>query len=663
MKWFGALSSILVCLVLQAGPRSQSFIERLSNSDYTQSVDFILDNEAQLEELIAMELERSSSDSLLSELNFLCSEVSNISPEAQKILGEAILFHSLRLRDTVNIMEASSNIAGALMNEGNYEEALTYFYRRLEYEQNSQNEIDGIIFNSIGNTYYMMNDHQNSVEYLKKYLELGIARNDSATICRAYLNISNPYYDKGEFDSSMYYLQKSLQIATSIGDFIIQSYALGNLASMYLEMGDYQTTLDYQLRGLAIEEGFNDKIAMSDSHTVLAGCYASLGDAEKAEFHLQQALKLASGLSAKTKLMAIYSEGATVYEKLQDYQKAYRMSLQHHTLYDSLLRGERTRQIADMREKYETAQKEKEITSLEEGRRIADLELEQERNQNLMLIGASILLVIILILVSVFFLQVRKQKREVESRNAIISEINQDLEKSRNELIISNQTKDKFFALVAHDLRGPVTSLQGMGQMLDYYTKKGDSDRLFMLTSQLDQATSSVSHLLDNLLKWALTQTQGLSFQPERFQLNALINDTVQVFDQAVRAKEVVIELIMEQEVKVRADYNMMSTVFRNLLSNAIKFSPLKKKVTVMVAMQAGLATISVSDQGEGIPQSVIDQITSDGLVSSSAGTLGEKGTGLGLSLCKQFMDLHDQRLVIANTGHGTIITFYISVA
>lgn len=655
------ITFLIILMPFWPSLHAQDFAVKLLSLSPDSAASEIQHHEHHLLELISDEA--NPIDSLLNRLNVLCDELGNHSVAAQKLLGQALLERAKVLNDTINMIEASANVAYALMNEGSYEEALQYFYQKLEYEENSNLETNGLIYNNIGNTFYMMNDHENAVRYLRKFLIFSVQKKDSSMISRAYLNISNPFYDLGEFDSSMMYLQRSYALAQSIGDSIIQSYALGNMASMYMEIDEIEKALDYQQRGLAIETAFKDNIAMIDSHSVLAGCYASMGKSAEAKKHYQSALDLASNLSAKTKLITVYAEGFAMYEKLGEYKNAFLTSVKYHQLYDSLLNGERTQQIADMREKYETAQKEIAIEKLEEDQRIADLELEQKRSENFMLVGAAILLLIILLSITFFFYQVQKQKKAVESRNVTISKINTDLEVSRNELLASNQTKDKFFALVAHDLRGPVTSLQGMGQMLEYYMKKGDKDRLSMLTSQLDQSTNSVSHLLDNLLKWAISQTQGISFNPERFELNPLLNEILEVFNESLRAKEITVESEIAESVYVNADYNMISTVIRNLLSNAIKFSPPGSAIEIIGCKNESIVDIKIKDHGMGIPQHTIDELLQENLVSSTSGTMGEKGTGLGLSLCRQFIGLHEQEFLIQNTGSGTQIMFTLNLA
>jgi signal transduction histidine kinase len=275
---------------------------------------------------------------------------------------------------------------------------------------------------------------------------------------------------------------------------------------------------------------------------------------------------------------------------------------------------------------------------------------------------AAALLVITVLFVSIFFLQVRKRKREVEARNDTITKVNKALNNSQDALIAANKTKDKFFALIAHDLRGPVTSMQGIGRMLSFYNKKGDIARINQLISQVDQSANTVNQLLDNLLKWALSQTNGLNYQPTVFEIRGLIEECTLIFEENLKAKQIELEIEMKDDYFVEADYNMMSTVVRNLVSNAIKFSPVGGEVKIAVEENMNMAKITVYDTGIGMKVDMIEKIYRNQPLKSTHGTQDEKGTGLGLILCQEFIKKHNSELSIATSPSGTAISFSLQL-
>ncbi len=277
--------------------------------------------------------------------------------------------------------------------------------------------------------------------------------------------------------------------------------------------------------------------------------------------------------------------------------------------------------------------------------------------------GASVLFLLLSTAMIFGYFQLKKSKNQIDKQNKLVTKINKALNKSQDELLAANKTKDKFFALVAHDLRGPVTSMQGIGRMLSFYRKKGDEERIDQLIEQVDQSSASVNHLLDNLLKWALSQTNGLNFQRGAFETKGLVEECMTIFAEGIKAKEIAVSVEMKGDLMVEADYNMISTVLRNLLSNALKFSPVGGTIKLSVSEQEDYAEITVTDSGQGMPEETIRKIQGNEPVESTRGTQDEKGTGLGLVLCQEFIRLHGQQLHISSSNQGTSISFQLQLA
>lgn len=607
---------------------------------------------------------KPGADSVLTTLNRMASDLTNTAPDLLSEFCQQLLLVSQARSDSANILTGYTNVGGIYSSLGEIDKALVNYYRALEMATwlgDSLKMCTGL--NNVGNMHYYLGEFDNSIRYFLELIELAERQGYDDKLASAYLNISNPYYDKGDLKLCEQYLRKALDLAERIGDDIVQSYALGNLADQYRQEGRIQQAIDYQSRGLAIEERNNDNIAMIDSHGVLAGCYASLGNATKTSFHFQKAETIALSIGSKKKLSDLYKDGMRAFAKLSDFARAYEVSLKYQQVSDSIYNADRYNLVAEMREKFETAQKEQQISSLEEESKISALEIQQRRSQNLVLIIAAALLVLVLVFISVFLAQTKKSKREVDKRNETITKINKALNKSQDELIASNTTKDKFFAIIAHDLRGPITSMQGIGRMLAYYNRKGDETKINQLIEQVDQSASSVNHLLDNLLKWALAQTNGLNFQPTEINMTVLMEEIRIIFQEAFTAKQMELVINQDEEHWVEADSNMISTVIRNLVSNALKFSPLGGLVSVNLIKNDHQIKIEVADSGAGMPQETIEKVFKDQPVESTRGTSDEKGTGLGLVLCREFVRMHGADLVIESSPKGTSISFELTLA
>ncbi|HAN78976.1 MAG TPA: hypothetical protein DCQ31_15030 [Bacteroidales bacterium] len=225
--------------------------------------------------------------------------------------------------------------------------------------------------------------------------------------------------------------------------------------------------------------------------------------------------------------------------------------------------------------------------------------------------------------------------RNIESRKRLEAEIlNQNLL-----LAELNATKDKFFSIIAHDLRSPFSSLLGFSDQLVQNHKKYDDAKRERMLQIVNQSARNTFSLLDNLLTWARSQSGKIVPKKERIDLKISINKVIGLLNENAQNKQISIVNSIPDEVFIATDKNMLETVIRNLISNAIKFTPQKGEVTVSVAKQPSAYEISVSDTGTGMEKEVLETLFKIGSTKSLNGTDGERGTGLGLILCKEFVE------------------------
>ncbi|MCE7991771.1 MAG: sensor histidine kinase [Roseivirga sp.] len=231
--------------------------------------------------------------------------------------------------------------------------------------------------------------------------------------------------------------------------------------------------------------------------------------------------------------------------------------------------------------------------------------------------------------------------------------LEQQVNERTSELTEANATKDKFFSIIAHDLRSPMIGLQGVGQKLEYFIKKNRQEKLLEIGGQIDQSIDQLNHLLNNLLNWATSQTGGIPHHPESFTLREVVEQNMELYQSLAQSKEV--QLINNTgHLSIYADLNTTSTIIRNLLSNAIKFTAPDSAVTVDACQEGSLTVIAITDQGPGMDEATLQSIFSD-KAKSEAGSKGEKGFGLGLKLCREFAEMNGGTITVENNqSRGT---------
>ncbi len=250
-------------------------------------------------------------------------------------------------------------------------------------------------------------------------------------------------------------------------------------------------------------------------------------------------------------------------------------------------------------------------------------------------------------------------EEQLAAKNREIEKQKEELERQRHELSELNATKDKFFSIIAHDLRSPITTLVSLSDIirteLDYLTPEQKTDVL----SSLYDLSKNYLKLLDNLLQWSRMQTGRLDAEPVPFNLVEMITDVITIYHTTATEKQISLDWNPEGPVFVLADMNMVRTILRNLISNALKYSFPMGAVVVHVDRGDSLATVTVRDNGTGMVPDMVDRLFHIDQTFSTKGTANEKGTGLGLILCKEFAEKNGGNLKVeSESGKGSSFSF-----
>lgn len=242
-----------------------------------------------------------------------------------------------------------------------------------------------------------------------------------------------------------------------------------------------------------------------------------------------------------------------------------------------------------------------------------------------------------------------------------LSKVKQNLIAKNKELVELNATKDKFFRIIAHDLRSPLSSLLGGLSVLGYENNQGNPESNMEIVKMLKSSVKKGLKLLNNLMDWSSIQTSTFPFQPVDLNLKELIEENVEMLKSLAADKSIVVDCKIDEKVNVFADENMISSVIRNLVSNAIKFTNPDGKVDISSRQLDAFQEISVKDSGVGIEKELKDNLFRIDKATSTKGTSGEMGTGLGLLLCKEFVEKHGGEIrVETRQGNGSYFYFTI---
>ncbi|WP_210116328.1 tetratricopeptide repeat-containing sensor histidine kinase [Hymenobacter fodinae] len=544
---------------------------------------------------------------LLRSLLVLSSSYANISdgPHALQLQRQALVL-ARRLHDTNGIVRSYTGMGGVHHERGDTATALLNYHRALDlaYRPGVQVSTQIMLFGNLGNLYFYLQKHQDGLLFTRR----------------------------------------ALQLARHTHDVAGESLYLAELGSYYLQLNQLGTAEGLLRQALTLVQPLHQPRFEASHLQQLATVLYRQGNLHEAEELTLQAIGLARPIKYYEQVLEAYSLLTDIYTKRKEYQQALTWQQRFRTLNDSINNLSRLQALTALQARYETAEKENQIRFLTERSYMA-----QHRNRELWTVVALLLLA--LGGMGIMYGQLRRSRAALAENNATLQEATLEL----RQLAAS---KDRLYSIVAHDLRGPVTSFAGVTELIDFYLQRGDEEGLRRLPDIVRQAAQNLNSLLDNLLNWAVSQTGELAFQPERLPVLDLLTELAGLYSTSAEAKQITIQVDCAPTLAIWADPHMTRTILRNLISNALKFTPTGGTIYLKAeALPKGLVQLSITDTGLGMPPNQVAALLDPAsLVMPTHGP--RSGTGLGLLLCRAFTQRQGGTLQIESTEQqGTTIS------
>ena len=256
---------------------------------------------------------------------------------------------------------------------------------------------------------------------------------------------------------------------------------------------------------------------------------------------------------------------------------------------------------------------------------------------------------------------VEEQLKEYVEKLAVL---NRKLVKSETELKKINASKDKFFSIIAHDLRAPFTSLLGLTDFLTYDIDNLSNEEVKVFAQKINFSSKGIYELVENLLEWARVQTESLEYNPHIFDFAELSETILNTMVGVSVKKKINLINNIQKNTNVFADKNTIHSVLQNLVTNALKFTNPGGEITITSKLNGDYYLISVQDDGVGMSENVIEKLFKIDEHHTTFGTANEKGTGLGLILCKELIEMNGGKIwVESEIDEGSIFYFTVPKA
>ena len=570
--------------------------------------------------------------------------LANFSGTPEDIIAYSETLYELaeQANNTEFMIRAKVEIGVAHRFLGNLGQSLEYLFESANEasEQEGLSSLLADIYLEISTCYTQNGDSDNALLYGSKSIEILRKTNETEKLGSILLNTGYDYYLIGNYDSAMSYYNESELLLHETDNQLALAYLIGNRALVYWKLGNNERAKTDLFQSIDMLRPLRDDFGMADYPNQLGSIFLEEGNEQEAITYTMQGLEMAKAEGLKEQVRdasyLLFQLNRTIgaHEAAADYL------IQHYAYRDSIQNLETTQEIANLRTEFEVGQKQAEV----------DLLLQQRRsNQTIMVIGGVTLFVVICLVIIVYSYSRTKGK------------LNTQLQEQKNALISLNNTKDKFFSIISHDLRGPVGVLSGLVSVTKYFIEDKKTDQLRDMMDKMEHAVDRLVKLLDNLLHWALQQRGHFPYVPENYSAESLLKDVQDMFIDMATSKSIDLRLTIEKDFNLYVDKNTTNAILRNLVNNAIKFTPNGGLVQIHAFDDGEMGIIRFQDSGVGIPAEKLNNLfqLSDHL--STKGTSGETGLGLGLQLVNDFVQLNKgEILVTSEVDKGTTFTIQL---
>jgi signal transduction histidine kinase len=592
------------------------------------------------------------------------------------------LLAAISIKDLTKLLNAYDKLGEIAETKGDYSASVNYFLLGLGVATDNKIDSASALMNYKLGKVNILLENEEAINYLNKSLEIYIALEDYYMIAKVRFEIGNWYLRNGYLIKAKENYILSNQFSKYLKDKSEMAFLYEKLASVYYMQDSLFISLDYFTAALGIASGVSEPYLNAVLYNGVGRLSIKLKEYESARDYFIKALRRSLESGDRNIELDIYKNLALTYKMLKKFKQANEFNEKYILLRESLFSNEKSKIIANSLAKHRAEEKEKENELLRQKKKSLSLENEKQEKNTYILVGAFVFVFFIALLLfrnnkikqkvnnelSQKNIQIEKQRSMLENlndelvgRNEEIELINLNLMESESQLIEANASKDKFFSLMAHDIKNPISGFIISSDLLVNYFDKLEKGDILEKIKKINFSAIKLRDLLENILTWARSQTGAIEFNPEKVEIKCLAGDVCDLFSENVNNKNLTLENHILNEEFANVDKYMIETVIRNLVSNAIKFTPEGGTIKVLSESRDDLLIISVEDNGVGIPSNRIDDLFKITNQYSTNGTQNEKGTGLGLIMCKEFIEHNGGEISVeSKKGEGTKFSFSI---
>ncbi|QEC64685.1 sensor histidine kinase [Mucilaginibacter ginsenosidivorans] len=516
-----------------------------------------------------------------------------------------------------------NDIGVILQNMEVYPNALEYYKKSLAiYEGTNHLQVLGILNENIGEVLVAQHNYEKAIVYLNKANNIAKKQSDQDGLSSVYTDLGLCYAYKKEYPKALSYLDTSLRIAEKYKIVYNQAYAIIGFATVYNMQKDYRAAYPYSVKGQQIGARLGNLSIRVNAALELNKTLAGLGRINDAYKALNEYLDL------KTKL----KDNESI-QKLTSYNFELSFAVKQRLLAEQ--------------------QHEKDL-----------LYKQNSRAQRLTIMIFLVVIMAMVVITGIYYNEKRKQQRVsavLAHKNSEILQQKADMDTQAAKLNDLNTLKDRLIAILAHDLRAPLSTLRGLFGLL-----QDDSishEEMLSMIPDVLKKLDYTSDFLDTLLFWINSQMENFDRAAKCFPVKEIVARETEHYYEQAQGKGITLIDSVPQELNACADPDSVRIVVRNLITNAIKFSRDKDVIEVSAKRDGENILISIKDTGEGMTAEQSKKLFKS-KVNSKTGTHNESGTGMGLLFCKDLIEKSNGTIwVTSKPGKGSNFFFTLPSA
>lgn len=518
---------------------------------------------------------------------------------------------------------------------GDYEIALEYLLTSLELNNQLENQPEiGSVMNMIASLHVLQENYERAIEYYTETRTMMQELGQAETVGSLTMNIGVAHYYMGNYQKALEFYEEAKAIGESeeVEEPRLYMIAITNIGNVQIELGEYDQAEEFLVEAIEYFRENSLNVNLTGAYLYLSKLYHRKGEYERALEQAMNGRDLSVEIDQSQYKLESYQRLAQIYEDMGNDEQAYENFKIFHEEQQKVFNDERSKQINRLQTQYEVEQKNQEIDLLNKEIALREAEVSRQKLWRNFLIGGLVMLALVMILL---FRYSSLRKRA----NKLLNKRKKEIEEQNQQLVRLNEEKNEFLNIAAHDLRGPLSALVGVTELLEH-TDESDAASKKEYINIIKDTTNRMLKMINQLLDVNSIESNGSSVNTSLINVIPLAERLVKIYQRQAAEKQIsVVSDFKVKTMNIMADESHLRSIIENLLSNAVKFSEHESEVTLQLEKVDDLAKIIVADNGPGISEADQKKLFDRYARLSNKPTGDESSVGLGLYIVKNLTE------------------------